>query len=183
MECVYLHEQVGNTLETLHDVRETDSGVDINIIAPKLARHFQEARISRKTINYLRQAGERAVYLSAYQEGIELLDKAQELLKAETLSIDRDKCDLELQLILGMAWKGVEGNASQKVEDVHVRALEMCKRVGNISQLFLIQGELAIVHYVRAEHRKALSKAEETLRLAQLADDPCLSRLHTGIWA
>ena len=56
----------GTALEELYG----DQASEIAAIAAQLARHFQEARITEKAIHYLHQAGERAVQLSAYQEGI-----------------------------------------------------------------------------------------------------------------
>ncbi|NIO72145.1 MAG: hypothetical protein GTN71_24750, partial [Anaerolineae bacterium] len=62
VERVHLHEQVGTALEGLYGAQEQVAA--IAAIAPQLALHFQKARITEKAIDYLRQAGERAVQLS-----------------------------------------------------------------------------------------------------------------------
>ena len=66
VERAHLHAAVGNTLETLHK-GQTEA---MAAIAGQLAWHFQEAGMAVKAIDYLRQAGDRAVRLCAYQEAI-----------------------------------------------------------------------------------------------------------------
>ncbi len=65
-ERAYVHEYVGNALETLYG----DQTEEIAAIAGQLARHFQEAGIPEKAIDYLLQAGQRALRLSANEEAI-----------------------------------------------------------------------------------------------------------------
>jgi adenylate cyclase len=63
VERTYLHEALGNALETLyHDQTEE--------IAPRLARHFQEAGLFDKAITYLKQAGDAAARVYANTEAI-----------------------------------------------------------------------------------------------------------------
>jgi DNA-binding SARP family transcriptional activator len=75
VERVHLHEQVGTALEGLYGAQG-----EIAAVAPQLARHFQEARITAKAIHYLHLAGEKAVQLSAYQEARVHLTSAMTLL-------------------------------------------------------------------------------------------------------
>jgi predicted ATPase len=72
VERAHLHEAVGNTLEALYEDQASEIAAIATIaaIAVQLAWHFQEAGIAEKAIHYLHQAGEKAVQLSAYQEGI-----------------------------------------------------------------------------------------------------------------
>jgi predicted ATPase len=60
------------------------------------------------------------------------------------------------------------------------RACELCQQMGKTSQLSRILGKLATLHYVRAEHQRARELGEETLSLAQQAEDPLLVAL--GHW-
>jgi DNA-binding SARP family transcriptional activator/tetratricopeptide (TPR) repeat protein len=168
VERVHLHERVGTVLEELYKSQE-----GITAIAPQLARHFQEARITHKAIEYLRQAGERAVQLSAYQEGITHLTKGLALLMTLPDSSKRAQQELELQLALGKAWVGPRGYGSE-VKLAYTRARELCQQLGKTSQLCRVLGELAVFHYVQAEHNKARELGEEALRLAQQTKDPML---------
>ncbi|MGB3716270.1 MAG: tetratricopeptide repeat protein, partial [Candidatus Promineifilaceae bacterium] len=175
VERAYLHEDVGKVLEELYG----DQTSTLAVVAPQLAWHFQEAGIAEKAIHYLHQAGERAVQLSAYQEGIAHLTKGLALLMALPDSLERAEQELALQLSLGMAWVAAD-SAVEEVGKAHTRARELCQQTGNTSQLWRILGQLATIHYVRAEHQKARKLGEEALDLAQQAEDPLLVAL--GHW-
>jgi predicted ATPase len=175
-ERAYLHEDVGNALEELYGDPASEISA-IAAIAGQLAWHFQEAGIAEKAIHYLHQAGERAVQLSAHQEGVAHLTRGLALLMAlpdsgaEDRRLERAQQELALQLSLGMAWMGI---AAPEVEKAFVRARELCQQTGKTSQLRRIQGLLATMHYVRAEHQRARELGEEALNLAQQAGDPLL---------
>jgi predicted ATPase len=146
-------------------------------IAGQLAWHFQEAGMAAKAIGYLHQAGERAVQLSAYQEGIAHLTRGLALLMALPDSPERAQQELALQFSLGMAWIGAKGFPAPEVERAYTRARELCQQTGETSQLCWILGQLATLHYVRAEHQRARELGEEALSLAQQAEDPLLMAL------
>jgi adenylate cyclase len=177
VERVYLHEQVGTALEGLYGTRVEIAAV--SDIAPQLARHFEQARSTEKAIHYLHQAGDKAVRLSAYQEGRAHLTRALSLL--ETLpdpggQEHRLECaerELALQLSLGIACMAIYGAHSETLK-TYTRARELCQQMGKTTQLGPVLGQLAIVHYVRAEYQKARELEEEALNLAQHAKTPIL---------
>ncbi len=181
VERAYLHEDVGNVLERWY-------GDQASEIAVELARHFQEAGILEKAIRYLRQAGDRAVQLSAYQEAIAHLDRGMALLmtlpdpggeggpSAPEHRQERAELELNLQLSLGMAWKGNIPNPEG--ERALTRARELCQETGRLAELCRVLGELSIFPYVRAEYQTAREMVEEALSLAQQAGDPLLVALH-----
>jgi predicted ATPase len=142
-----------------------------------LAWHFEKAGIAKKTILYLRQAGERAAQLSAYEEAITHLTRGLALLRAlpdprtDDQRLERAQQELALQLALGTAWVGCQAYGREG-ERAYNRARELCQQLGETSQLCLVLGRLAIFHYVRTEHGRALELAEEALGLAQLIQDP-----------
>jgi predicted ATPase len=171
VERVHLHEKVGTALEALYRAEEKSSAVAD--IAPQLARHFQEARIVDKATQYLCQAGERSVQLSAYEEAIAHLTKGLAYLTELPDSPKHAQQELELQIALGTALIGPKGYGSE-VKKAYTRARELCQQLGKTSQLSRVLGELAVFHYVRADPQKARDLAEEALSLAQQADDPLL---------
>ncbi len=73
VERVHLHQAVGTALESMVGERAEHAAI-------QLARHFQEAGIVDKAVDYLRQAGERARRLYANQDAIGTLRRALELL-------------------------------------------------------------------------------------------------------
>jgi DNA-binding SARP family transcriptional activator len=180
-ERAYLHEDVGNVLERWHGNRADE-------IAVELARHFQEARIPEKAIHYLRQAGDRAVQLSAYQEAIAHLNRGMDVLTtlpdagdaggpgAPERVLERAELELDLQLSLGMALKGRIPNPEG--ERALARARELCQQTGRMADLCRVLGELSIFPYVRAEYQTARELVEEALGLARQVGDPLLVALH-----
>jgi len=184
VERAHLHEAVGSTLEALCEGQpDARAGIAATAaVAVQLAWHFQKAGIAEKAIQYLHQAGERAVQLSAYQEGVTHLTKGLDLLTALPDSPHRARLELALQLALGMAWTG--GRAyGPEVEEAYTRARELCQQAGETPQLCLVLGRLAMIRYVRAEPQAARELGEEALSLAQGAKDPlhvALSHRHLG---
>jgi predicted ATPase len=193
VERVLLHETVGSTLEALYEgqreaVATTAATVPIAAtvtVAGQLAWHFQEAGITDKAIHYLRQAGERAVQLSAYQEGLAHLTRALALLLAlpdpgaEGQRLERAQQELDLQLALGIAWMG-HGTFVREAEAAYARARELGQQLGKTPQLCRVVGGLSIFWYVRADYQRARRLAEEALSLAQQTEDPLLVLL--GNW-
>jgi predicted ATPase len=118
VERTHLHEVVARALEALHEGQREETAA-IAAIAPQLARHFEEAGIAEKAIPYLRRAGERAVQLSAYEEGIAHLTRGLSLLTAlpdpgvQDSRVERAQQELALQLALGMAWVGRQAYGPQ----------------------------------------------------------------------
>jgi predicted ATPase len=136
--------------------------------------------MAAKAVDYLHRAGDRAVRLCAYQEAIPHLTRALEFLLALPASPGRDQKELDLQLSLGMAWMGHAVFSHEQVGAAFARARELCQQMGKESLLSHVLGELAIFHYVRAEHRRARELAEEALSLAQQVNDPL--RVALGHW-
>ncbi|MFN2227429.1 MAG: BTAD domain-containing putative transcriptional regulator, partial [Anaerolineae bacterium] len=170
VEQGYLHEQVGSTLEALYADREAAGAA----VAPQLAWHFEQAGIAEKAIRYLHQAGERAVRLSAYEEGIAHLMQGLALLPGLPDSPERDQQELDLRLVLGTARIG-QGLFAPEVEAAYARARELGQAAGETTRLCMALGEMAVFHYVRAEHHQAWDLAEEAMGLAQRAEDPLLT--------
>lgn len=173
VERVHLHEQVGTALEGLYGAQEQTA-----TIAVQLALHFQKARSTQKAVHYLHQAGQRAVQLSAYEESRVHLTRGLDLLMTLPDSPARAQQELDLQISLGMArmWD----IPSWQWQNAIARARELSRQIGNTPQSCRVLGELAIFHYVRAEHQKARELAEEALDLAQQTGDPLLVML--GHW-
>jgi DNA-binding SARP family transcriptional activator len=174
VERVHLHEQVGTALEALFGAQD-----ETTAIAPQLARHFQEAKIGEKAIEYLRQAGLRAVRLSAYEEGIKHLTKGLDLLMTLPESTLRDQLELDLQLAIGLAWVGPKAYGIE-VKTAYTRARQLCHKLGKTHQLCQVIGQLSVMHFVQADFYQARELGEEALDLAQQLDDPMLIAL--GHW-
>jgi predicted ATPase len=191
VERTHLHEAVGNALEALYgnQMEAMAATAATAALAGQLAWHYQVAGIAEKSIQYLHQAGRRAVQLSAYQEGTAHLTRALEMLMdlpdpgAEDQRPERARQELALQLALGLAWTGLQYNHPER-EKAYGRARELSQQLGETSQLCLALGRLSVLHFMRAEHQRALELAEEALSLAQGVKDPlyvALGHRHLGL--
>ena len=101
-----LHQAAGKALEAL---RYTDGGAAL----PELARHFLAAGDAHRTIEYARQAGERAEALLAFEDAVEFFRTAVEAMEQHAAPDDAGRCRLLLAL----------GEAQRKASDFP-RALE-----------------------------------------------------------
>jgi oligopeptide transport system substrate-binding protein len=79
VERAHLHQAVGTALEALSGEGEEE----IAALSAQLARHFQEAGIATKAVDYLCQAGDQARGLYAYQEAIDYYQRALASLKEQ----------------------------------------------------------------------------------------------------
>jgi predicted ATPase len=168
VERAYLHETVGAALEELHQGGTEE-------VAVQLARHFEMAGSAAKAAGYLRQAGERAVRLSAHEEAIAHFTKALELLKTLPDPTQYAQEELSLQTALGHALIVAKGSAAPEVERAFARARELCQHAGETPQLFRVLWGLHTYYLVRGKiHPTALELAGQLLDLAQSLGDPAL---------
>jgi hypothetical protein len=136
VERSHLHERVGTTLESLY-------GEQTEEIAIRLARHFQEAGIATKAIDYLFLAGKRATRVSANHEAIAHFRKALELLPTTPETPERAQQELTLQLALVPPLQATKGFAAPELERAAVRARELCQLLGGTLQSFQALVQLA----------------------------------------
>jgi tetratricopeptide (TPR) repeat protein len=165
MERAYLHEEIGLVLETLY-------GEQSEQVAVQLARHFQEAGLTEKAIEYLRQAGERARRLSANKEAIAHFTQALALLETLPDTPERTQQELTIQIALGTALIATQGFAAPEVGKTYARARVLCQQVGETPQLLSVLHGLHRYYIVRAEYQTARELGEQVLHLAQGEPDP-----------
>jgi predicted ATPase len=165
-----LHEEVGTILEALYGERAEE-------IAVHLARHFQEAGMTRKAIPYLKQAGNTAVRLSANEEAIAHFTRALELLETLPDTPQRAQQELSLQLGLAAPLQAIRGHSGPEVGRAYARARELCQQIGETPQLFPTLWLFIQFYQMRAEFHTAMELAEQMLPLAQRAGDPLLTAL------
>ncbi len=191
-----LHRRAGEALEKLCG----DRTEEIAAVAPQLARHFEEAGIAEKAVDYLLKAGHNAVRLSAYEEAIAHLTRGLELLGTLPETSERARQELDLQTTLAPALIAAKGFAAPEVERAYTRARELCQQassrepvlssskdsargVGETRQFFPVLWGQWVFYVTRAEHRVARELAEQLLDLAQNVRDPgLLLQAHHALW-
>ena len=169
---VYLHEYVGKTLEDIYGGRESAETIPV-----QLALHFQKAGIVEKAVHYLYLAAQKAMQLSAYQEVVAHTTHALKLLTTMSDSPERDQQELDLRLALAFALQGAKGVHISDVKNAYTRARELCEKLERKSELVQVLGGLATFYYVRGEHDRAQSLAQEALLLAEATKNPLLVML------
>ena len=167
VERPVLHEEVGSFLESIY-------GEQAGEITVQLARHFQEAGITVKAIEYLQKAGTNAVQKSANEEAIALFSKALELLKTLPDTPQRTGQELALQAPLAVVLMNQRGFADPAVGEAYSRAYELCKQIGETPEIVLALHGLWAFYFTKAEYEPAIELVEKILRLAPKAEDPTL---------
>jgi TOMM system kinase/cyclase fusion protein len=161
------HQRIGQVLEErFPEIAENQPEL--------LAHHFTEAGRSEQAVDYWSKAGQRAVERSANVEGIAHLSTGLELLQALPETPERLQQELALQTALGPALTATKGFSAQETEDAYIRAHELCRRIGDPPQRFLVLRGLCSVYNVQAKYQAAHALTEELLRIAQQEQDPLL---------
>ena len=167
VERSYLHEEIGTRLESL-------LGEDTSTAVVQLARHFDEAGLSEKAIDYLRRAGERAVRLGANDQAVEYFSRALALLDQVSDPRERDSRELELQLGLAAGLGAIRGLGSAEVERAYSRANELIVTVGATGRLFPAQWGLWGYHVLRGNFAISTPLSRQLLEAAEREADDSL---------
>ncbi len=89
-------------------------------------------------------------------------------------SLERAKCELDLQIALGQALTVTQGPGAPAVGRVYARADELWHQVGEMPQRIAVVRGLRRAAQGQGEPKRAQPLAEEFLRLAQQAQDAAL---------
>ncbi|HXV41578.1 MAG TPA: hypothetical protein VEC96_00820, partial [Anaerolineae bacterium] len=166
-ERVYLHEAVGNELERLY-------GEQTEEVAVELARHFEAARLVVKAVHYLHQAGSRAVWLSAHGEALGLFKRGLALLETLPEAPERNRQELTLQIALIAPLVAAQGYGAADLGKAYGRAQELCEKVMEPGQLFLVLYGSWGYNLVRMDFRMATELAQRCLTLAESSQNRAL---------
>jgi len=105
-------------------------------------------------------------------EALAQLARGLELLSVLPGGIERDRQELDLQVALGKALIAAKGYSSPETGRAYGRAHELCRQLGDRSQLFTALRGQYVFHNTRAELRAARQLAEQLLGLAEQDHDP-----------
>src|SRR5262249_23144980 len=146
---VYLHAAIANALEQqFPEIAQTQPET--------LAHHLTEAGLIGKAIEYWLRAGKNAALRSANLEAIAHLRRGIEGTGGLPASQDRDRSELDLQLILGPCLIATQGPAASEAVATFTRARELCERLGEPPEYLQGMFWLAAVSVVRGEFAQAL---------------------------
>ncbi|MEK6247323.1 MAG: AAA family ATPase [Planctomycetales bacterium] len=149
----------------------------------RLAHHYTEAQLPEQAIDYWKQAGQKASERSASPEAITLLTNGLELIKTLPETPERATKELSLHIALGPALSSAKGTGSQEVGQSYFRARELCREVGEPSQVFNVTWGLWHHHHNSGQIETARGLADEILELAERqSDSRFLLQAHHAAW-
>ena len=159
-----LHERAGQALESMFADHLDDH-------LSELTRHYSHSDNVEKAIEYLGRAGQQALQRSAHDYAISNLTAALDLLRKLPENPERIQRELMLQLSLGQGLQAVRGFTAEEAKRAFTRARELCERLGDRPELFLVLWGLFAVHLLRGERREAHRLAKQLLKRAEEARD------------
>jgi predicted ATPase len=162
-----LHERAGQALESMF-------AEQLENHLPELAHHYSRSDNDAKSVQYLERAGQQALQRSAYTDAISNLSAGIDLLQRLPDSAEHNQVELLLQLALGPALIAVKSRGAPEVERAYTRARDLCRRLGDLPELFPALLGLWAVRLLRGDLRKAHDLAEQLLRLALSAHNPTI---------
>jgi class 3 adenylate cyclase/tetratricopeptide (TPR) repeat protein len=134
-----------------------------------------EAGLIEKAIGYWLQAGKNASVRSANVEAIAHLRRGIEVTGSLPAGADRDRSELDLQLILGPCLIATLGPAAIEAVATFSRARELCERLGEPPEYLQVMFWVATVSVVRGELPQALEAVAALLSAAEArGDEPAL---------
>jgi predicted ATPase/class 3 adenylate cyclase len=148
-----------------------------------LAHHYRRSGNTAKAVDYLHRAGHQAVERSAYTEAISHLTAALDLLTTLPETREHSQQELTVQMTLGIALRATKGSSAPEVEQLNIRARELCEQVGEPPQLFRVLWGFWLMYNGRGEYQTMRALGEQLLSLAQRLEDPdLLLEAHHALW-
>jgi predicted ATPase len=176
VERAHLHEQVGSALDTLHAGRTDERAA----IVPQLAWHFERAGMPARAVEFLQQAGERAVHMSANKEAIVHLRKGLDLIPLLPDTPERARRELALLLAMVVPTIATQSWAAPELGQVYARTRELGQEIGHTPRTLQAMILERHFYFTRGEHRTGLSLAEQFYELARQLEDPLYLMLSHG---
>jgi len=151
-----IHEKTGNALEAMY-AQQIEGHV------PDLAYHFSLSANLDKAITYLVRAAEQAHGQSGYEEAIERLSKAIELLTQMPESPARDAREVRIRVFLGQTLAAARGFSTPALADHIARIEELSRRISDPESRYPLLFSRWNVAFSRGDIRRAEELAVELL--------------------
>ncbi len=117
-----------------------ESQDDTAAASPRLAAHYDQAGMIEPAIEAYREAGARAVAVSALDEAISMFRRALTLLADLPPSPKRDGLELDIRIALGSPLVAVEGYGSEASHQLYERALALCRKLDRPADPPILRG-------------------------------------------
>ncbi|MBK8254813.1 MAG: hypothetical protein IPK82_19405 [Polyangiaceae bacterium] len=151
-----IHEKIAKAIE-VHFSETADLQPEL------LARHYEEAQMYDRAVDYLNMAGQRAMQRSALVEGLSHYTRAILLLENLPPSMERNQRELAARLGMGGAIIATRGYAALDVEKNYVRARAICSELGDPPETFPVLYGLWVFNLARSHRAPTLDYADQLL--------------------
>jgi tetratricopeptide (TPR) repeat protein len=131
-----------------------------------LARHFTEAALVDRAIDYWLKAGNLALSRSANAEAVKHLRQGIALTQSKAPSAERVRQELDFYLALGPATAATEGYAAPETLNVFSHARILLGDGGTLTEQMTVLWGIYLGHAMRAEFVAARDVANQCLALA-----------------
>jgi class 3 adenylate cyclase/predicted ATPase len=172
-----VHERIARVLEALF--AET-----VEVQPELLAHHYTEAGCPKEAAECWHRAGARASERSAYVDAIAHFKNGLEQVLLLPETTERAELELALQFDLATSLIVPRGYTVPEVDQAYVRALALCRQVGETPMLVPVLQGLRRLYTLRGDRgdiQKACELGEQLLALAQEQNDTTL--LQEAHWA
>ncbi len=167
-ERAYLHEDVGNALETLY-------GDQADEVAVQLALHFEKAGVDEKAGHYLQKAGEQSAARYANEEAIHYFTKALEITPQ---SNHEQRFDL---LMLREDLNSICGNREGQIKDLELASKLILAMDDGVKRLNFVLKKAGYFEQT-GKYQEALDLLEEAkLNATSQHDLPQKASIHKAI--
>jgi class 3 adenylate cyclase/predicted ATPase len=136
-----------------------------------IAHHFEQAGLFDRAITYCHRAGERAMDRSAEAEAIQHLTRGIELSQELPETVERNERELVLQVALGVYSMANKGVSHPEVERVFSRVRDLCRTLGDQTEVSNALFGLSVFHQARGELDIAFRLGERLLARARAGRD------------
>ena len=148
-----------------------------------LAHHAVRGRALEKAVQYLREAGAKAVARSAMREAAGFFEQALALLAEMPQTPENLSAALDVRLACGPALIALKGARATEVESLYVPALELADRLNDAQRRFQVLWNLWFVKFTRGDYPQAMQAAQALRHEAEASgDDGQILEYHHAIW-
>jgi class 3 adenylate cyclase/predicted ATPase len=149
-----------------------------------VARHYTLGALPERAIPYWLRAGEQARDRSANAEALVHFNKGLELVRQLPSTEPAIRSEIQLLTSLGPVVQATTGLASRQCEELYNRARDLCEKVGDSAQLFIVLVNLWLLTTQRGKLDSALRLSSQLLSTAtERAEPDLVMQAHHSGWA
>jgi class 3 adenylate cyclase/tetratricopeptide (TPR) repeat protein len=143
----------------------------VESVPETIAHHLTEANLPRRAVPFWLRAGQLAVERSAFVDAMAHLRKGLDQLETLSPSADRDRQELDFQVLLMPIHITITGWVSDALAQTASRARELAERFEEFEMLNGIWHVLWMVRCAPARYPEALDVAEQAVKAGELRDE------------